>query len=727
MPAPATIVKRDGREAAFDVGKIRAALLKASVRDVSAATDAVVADPLLVPTVEGVQDAVERALMRLGDFDAAKRYILFREQRRRDRSAFSAAAKHFPAVSPPWDGLGETVFLRTYARPRPDGTLESLSDTVGRVLEACQTQFHVGFTADELADFYGLLMRLKGSVAGRVLWQAGTKTVERLGLASTQNCAFVKVDGPVLPFVWAFDMLALGSGVGFSVETRHIEKIPSVLDADVDVARLDTRDASFIVPDSREGWVRLLRQVLEAFFVTGESFSYSTVLLRGRGSKIAGFGGVASGPEALCTGIAQICGVLRRCRGRRLSSVDALDIMCIIGSIVVAGNVRRSAMVALGSPDDLPYLRAKRWDLGPLPSWRAMSNNSVVCEDVAELPDEFWDGYRGNGEPYGLFNLRLSRAVGRLADGDRYPDPSVEGANPCVEQGLADKETCCLAELFLPRVESYDELRRLAEYLYRVNKHVLTLPSHWPQTTAVIRRNMRMGIGISGWAMSTAEQLSWLDPLYRHLREYDAAYSAARGLPPSVKLTTVKPSGSLSLLAGVTPGAHPAIYPFFIRRVRFAADSPLLARCREAGYRVEAQRNFDGSTDHGTQIVEFPCRFPAHARLARDMSATDQLETVRWLQTHWSDNAVSVTVYMRPGELEGIKAWLRDNYRDSVKSVSFLLHSDHNFDQPPYEEITEEEYMRLVSACRGLGGGPAAAGGDDVLEPDCPGGACPAR
>jgi len=193
-----------------------------------------------------------------------------------------------------------------------------------------------------------------------------------------------------------------------------------------------------------------------------------------------------------------------------------LTIRFIIGAVVVAGNVRRSAQIAIGDCDDVEYLLAKRWDLGNIPSWRAMSNNSVVCDNIADLHEFFWDGYEGKGEPYGLINLRLSRRIGRLGD-TNYPDPDVQGYNPCAEQSLASFETCCLAELYLPNITSKEELLDVATLLYRICKHSLALPCHLEETEHIVHKNMRMGIGITGVLQCTEEQKSWLSDVYEKL------------------------------------------------------------------------------------------------------------------------------------------------------------------------------------------------------------------
>jgi hypothetical protein len=405
--------------------------------------------------------------------------------------------------------------------------------------------------------------------------------------------------------------------------------------------------------------------------------------IRGKGAPIKGFGGTASGPEDLCWGISKISEVLEKRAGRKLRPIDCLDIMNIIGAVVVAGNVRRSAQIAIGDADDVEYLLAKRWDMGNIPSWRAMSNNSVVCNDIKDLHEYFWDGYEGKGEPYGLINLKLSRKMGRLGE-TQYPDPDVQGYNPCAEQSLAAYETCCLAEVWLPNVSSYAEFVDICQLLYRINKHSLALPCHLDETADIVHKNMRMGIGVTGVLQASEEQKSWLRPAYTQLREFDKKYSDLHGFPTSVKITTVKPSGTLSLLPGVTPGCHPAYAQYMIRRIRISADHALVNVCREHGYPVEYQQNFDGSEDHSTVVVSFPFAYPEGTVLANEMTAISQLETVKWLQEVWSDNSVSCTVYYRKEELPEIKKYLAKNYKNNHKSLSFLLHSEHGFKQAPY-------------------------------------------
>ena len=523
--------------------------------------------------------------------------------------------------------------------------------------------------------------------------------VERFTLSGgllTCNCAFATIDTPVRPFTWAMDMLMLGSGVGYSLRKKDIERLPKVNEHFACPTRTDSANADFIVPDTREGWVKLLAKTLKAAFLSDNkaTFTYSTQLLRGAGAPIKGFGGVASGPEILCDGIVNISKILEQRRGQKIKPIDALDIMNIIGSIVVAGNVRRSAQIAIGDYDDIEFLNAKRWDLGNIPSWRSMSNNSVYCHDTSLLPQEFWAGYEGKGEPYGLINIDLAKSCGRLNE-LQYPD-NCEGFNPCAEQSLAPFETCCLAEIFLPNISSKEELFDLTCLLYRINKHSLKMPCHHEETQRIVWKNMRMGIGITGYLQATEEQKSWLSDNYKALREFDVTYSKKMNWPSSIKLTTIKPGGTLSLLPGVTPGCHPGYAKYMIRRIRIASNHPMLDTIRQHGYDVEYQRNF-GTVDYSTVVVSFPFKYSDQTVVSSELSAIKHLDIVKRLQSEWSDNSVSCTIYYRQEELPLIKDYLAKNYTDSFKSLSFLLHSDHGFDQAPYEEITKEQYDDMVA------------------------------
>jgi adenosylcobalamin-dependent ribonucleoside-triphosphate reductase len=588
--------------------------------------------------------------------------------------------------------MGEIVFLRTYSRKKENGENETWTETLQRVVNGAH-EIGVDYTKKEAEALFDHMFNLRCSFSGRALWQLGTPLVQKFNGSSLNNCYFTNIE-KVEDFELLFEYLMLGGGVGFSVERSKIHDLPKVKPGVV-ITQERSNDADIIVPDSRHGWKRLLHAVLKSYFETGKSFSYSTILIREYGAPLKTFGGTASGPGALIDGIADICKVLSGREGKKLRSIDVLDICNIIGRIVVSGSSRRSAQIAMGDPDDVLFLRAKNWSTGTVPAWRANSNNSIYADSYEEIMPELWKGYDGSGEPYGLLNRKLARSVGRL--GEKNPDPSIDGFNPCAEIALADGESCNLATIYLPNIESLKQLKEISILLYKVQKQITRLTYPYEKTTNIVRKNARLGQNITGVLQVGAEKIEWLDEAYKNLSAFDKQYSKEKGWPTSIRLTTVQPSGTLSLLPGVTPGIHPAFAQYYVRRVRFGSADPLVDACRRRGYKVQWDIGLDGREDHTRYVVDFPCMSPEGSVLATSMTAVEQLEWVKKMQTVWADNAVSVTVYYRREELSLIKDWLAKNYDNGVKSVSFLLHSDHNFPLPPYEEVSKEEYEKLLA------------------------------
>lgn len=597
--------------------------------------------------------------------------------------------------TPPWGPVGYIVYKRTYARKMANGRSEEWVDTLKR---CCNGILQIGgaFTQEEIEGLFDSCFNLKCSFSGRALWQLGTETVQRVGGDSLNNCWNVAINEPIDPFIFAFDQLMLGGGVGFNISKEHVYSLP-IVKHKISIVRKDESDVGFIVPDNREGWVELLKRVLKAAFFTGRSFTYSTVCIRGKGTLIKSFGGKASGPEELVEGINKIVEILNATVGRKLRPVDCLDILNIIGSIVVAGNVRRSAQIAIGNHDDSSFLRAKRWDLGQIPNWRSMSNNSVSCDTIEELPDEFWDGYHGNGEALGLVNIKAARKYGRIVDGENYRyDPQITGFNPCGEIGLANYEPCNLGEIFLPNIRNLEDFLRVSGLMYKVLKTITSIRYSYPRTNDIVKQNRRLGLGVTGYLQSEwREDSEVFNTVYRYLEESDEKYSKILGINKSIKLTTVKPSGTLSLLAGVSPGGHATFAPYYIRRIRFAANDPMIKDCYRAGYHIEPVIRNDGTRDLDTMVIDFPIKTPTEAICSGEMLPVDQIEVQKFLQTYWSDNAVSVTHYYEKGDLPAIQERLREYYPENIKSISFLLHQGHGFVQAPLEQIDEAKYNEL--------------------------------
>jgi len=615
------------------------------------------------------------------------------------------------------------------------GITEEWWQTLYRCVRSLVDDLDMWMTQAEVEDLYHYCFTLKCSLSGRALWSLGTETIRKVGADSLQNCWHVAVDHPIDPFLFTFNELMLGGGVGFNIKPEYVYSMP-VIKYDADVQRIDDDDVDFIVPDNREGWVELLKRVLEAFYYTGNRVHYATHCIREKGAKIVGFGGTASGPEELVSGISNIATIMRARLHKKLRPIDCLDIQNIIGSIVVAGNVRRSAQIAIGSADDIMFLQSKAFGRGSIPNWRVMSNNTVDTSDLRELPPLFWDNFtevdhHGDAvsECLGLINLHNCRTYGRLADGEDYrPDPLVVGTNPCGEISLESYEACNLAEIFLPNIQNAEEFVDVSKIIYKVVKTISKHKFSHPRTREVVERNRRLGIGVTGFLQAGhLKSESIFNAAYRAIEEEDVVYSSALGINRSIKLTTVKPSGTLSLLAGVTPGGHPAFAKYMIRRIRFASTDPLVERCRANGFHVEPKLELDGSLDYNTMVVSFPLSTPKGTLTEQDVSAVNQFEYQKWLQTHWSDNSVSTTVYFKDAELPEIRNWLERQYPDNVKTSSLLRAKQHGHKQAPFEAITQERYNELIAKSKTITSIVDDAERNTAETLECASGSCPIK
>lgn len=628
----------------------------------------------------------------------------------------------------PWGPVGYITYKRTYARMIQElGRTEEWFETCARV---CNGLVEIGglFSQQELETLYDSMFYLKGFPSGRAIWQLGTENVERLGADSLCACWLVVCNDPE-SFCFAFNELMLGGGVGFNILPEYVYELPRVK-YDPPVIRTDNPDCDFIVPDNREGWVDLLRKVLNAFFVTGKPLHYSTQCVRSAGKTIHSFGGIASGSEPLVRGIKNITKILGKRINEKLRPIDCVDIMNIVGTIVVSGNVRRSSQIAIGAPLDMKFLQAKNWHKGIIPDWRRMSNNTVACNIIDELPDEYWEPYSTDGECYGLINIDNCRRFGRLIDGIDYrPDYGVVGCNPCGEIPLSNKSCCVLAEAILPNISGLEEWKKVIGPLYKATKTITNFHYLDPETEEVVHCDYRVGVSLSGFmAAPWARDPAVLSAGYRHLEECDIIYSSLLNIPTSVKLTTVKPSGSVSLLPrGCTPGMHTAFSRYLIRRIRFAGNDPLIETCRQHGYHVEPEIRQDGTHNYDTMVVSFPMDYGPEAVTESQVNVIDELETQKMLQTYWADNSISCSHYFHRDEVPQIRKWLDDNYEDSVKTCSFMHAVDHGFKQAPLEILSEAEYHDLRETVTPIVQITDSEEIDLADNLECAGGSCPVK
>ena len=619
-----------------------------------------------------------------------------------------------------WSNLAKVVYKRTYAR-KDTGKTEDWNNTVDRVISGNIRGHNI--SQQEIDRLRYFLLNRKAGPAGRGWWFSGAPAHARLGGVALNNCWAVSGDD-WMNFVIAQDLLMLGGGVGMSVEHRFVSKLPRVKKGVV-IRHKSSKDAEFIVPDSREGWNELTRRVLEAFFVTGKGFEYSTVCIRGAGEPITGFGGTSSGPIPLIGLIDKLVGILTAREGRSMRPVDAMDVLCAIGEMVVAGNVRRSAIIILGDPFDKEYLKSKRWDLGPIPTQRAMANLSVVCDDVEDLHPLFWKTYE-QGEPFGIVNRSNIQNFARM--GEKRKD-TASLVNPCAEATLEDGEPCNLQELAMPNLQSVEEFEEAARLMHRWGKRVTMEKYHHEKSEAVVKRNRRIGTGITGCLQSPLFNPDTLDRVYAAIQDENKKYSKELGIPESIRTTVVKPSGTISKVFDMAgyEGIHAAYSRYYIQRVRFSAADPLVPLLAAAGHKIEPVVRFDGTLDHNTVVVDFYEKAPEGAPVADENWDTwKQLDILKMAQKHWADQSVSVTVYYRKEEINQLKEWLANNLR-YLKTISFLCHSDHGFKQAPKETISKEDYEKLSEKVQPVQIDMTESDSFELQGTECEGGACPIK
>lgn len=606
------------------------------------------------------------------------------------------------------NSIGELTFVRTYSRPKDDGTKERWWEVCKRVIEG-EYSIQKDYCLEHRLEWQGnkaqasaheafeRMFTLKWTPPGRGLSQMGTPLVnEHRNVASLLNCAFVSTadtdrTDPGYPYAWTTEALMLGIGVGF--DTTAAGKF--------DVYKPADGLEIYEIPDSREGWAISVGKLVNSYLRPGKptlEFDYSRI--RPYGSRIKTFGGTASGPEPLRDGHEKIRQVLDENVGQPLLSKTVVDIQNIIGTFVVAGNTRRSAELALGSADDDSFVNLKNHDVYPDRPWAFMSNNSIVAT-VGMDYGPFVQNTSTNGEP-GYVWLDVARNYGRLLDKRDGKDVRVSGFNPCVEQPLESFEMCCLTELHLNRAESLDDFLRTLKFAYLYAKTVTLLTSPWERTNAVMLRNRRIGLsttGIAGFveANSLAEYRRWADRGYGVVSDLDVEYSEWLGVRESIRKTTVKPSGSVALLSGATPGVHYSVGgEFFVRAVRFGDHDQTWRLLEKAGYVVE-----DDVYSPNTKVVFFPLRSNA-GRSEDEVSIYEKIHLAAEAQKYWSDNGVSVTVsFDRETEAGDVERVLR-MYEGQLKAVSFLPQDDKVYAQSPYRKITEEEYKRLSAGLKRL-------------------------
>ena len=598
--------------------------------------------------------------------------------------------------------LSWITFKRTYSR---DG--EAWWETCRRVVEGMMTVERVhclerglGWDEEEARSFardaYERMFSFKWTPPGRGLWIMGTDFLWERGGAALNNCGFVSTkdlgeDYPT-PFVWMLQMAMVGVGVGF--DTRGAGTLQ--------IAEPERSEGPHTVGDSREGWAEAVERLLAAYAGRGVlPAHWDLSRIRPRGTPLKSFGGVASGPGPLDDLLSSLEDLHEEYVGEEVDARLIVDTMNLVGKCVVAGGIRRSAQVAFGDPSDTGFLDLKE-DEEKVERHRWVSNNSVFAR-VGMDYDDVVRRTVGNGEP-GYLWLENVRSRGRMKDPPDFSDDAALGSNPCVEQTLWDRELCTLVETYPAHHESLRDYLRSLRVAHRYAKAVTLVPATDPATRAVMLRNRRIGCSMTGVVQAVNNLgyrrfLRWCDEAYGALEEWDRRASDRLRVPRSIKLTSVKPSGTVSLLAGATPGVHWDHAPHYIRRLRITASNPLVEMCREAGYAVEEDRYADN-----TLVVSFPVHVEHMSRRKARVPLWEKVDLAAQMQRFWSDNQVSCTAEFDPETEADLVGNVLRAYEDRLKAIVFLPSKAHGYEQPPYEAISAEEYEEMTSELKSLEG-----------------------
>jgi len=610
------------------------------------------------------------------------------------------------------NGMGEFIFYRTYSRIKEDGTKESWNDCVIRVIEGTFSilkdwcvKNKLKWDEEENQNQAYLMARsmfdMEWLPAGRGLFSMGTDYVYTRGGLALYNCAFVQIEKNRYKFPriceWIMDCLMNGVGVGIGLENHYNPPIE---------AKITDRPITIYIDDSREGWCSSVRILLESLFYPEHPiviFNYSHI--RKRGLPIKGFGGVASGPEPLIKLHEYIRSFV--IKNSPYSARLYADIVNSIGCCVVAGNVRRSAEILIGDIDDDVFVELKNYDKHPERKeigW--MSNNSVrlnKSEDFSKLA-KVAESIRRNGEPgiINMFNLKAGRIRMKTQDEGHTREQEIDvnaiGLNPCGEIGLNSFGVCNLAETFPTRCEGDNVWISACKYASLYCTAVGMIPTHHSETNAVIMKDRKQGVSIAGVA-------DWIDQKgvsgvirlmrkgYKEIRSFNKEISDKFGIPEALRITCIKPGGTIPKLVGVPSGINYPNHRFMKRRIRISKDCEYCKLLENAGYKHEPDLY-----SANTEVFEFPVKYNT-SKTIKDVSIWEQVALIALAQREWADLAVSNTIVFKENEAEDIEA-VMSAFIPMLKALSMLPFKAEDYKQLPEEEISGEEYENMIKSLK---------------------------
>ena len=565
---------------------------------------------------------------------------------------------------------------------------ESWPETVSRYVS---NVVHTKVDEQTTNDIEQAILNLEVMPSMRAMMTAGP-ALERDNTAG-YNCSYLPVDDPK-SFDEAMFILLCGTGVGFSVERQHVQQLP-------EVPELYESETMIVVKDSKEGWAKAFRQLL-ALLWAGEIPQWDVSRVRPAGARLKTFGGRASGPAPLVELFNFTVQTFKGAQGRRLSSMECHDLMCFIGQIVVVGGVRRSAMISLSNLSDDRMRHAKSGQWWETAAHRALANNSVSYTekpDIETFMREWTALVESKSGERGIFNREASK---KQAAKFGRRDPNYDfGTNPCSEIILRPYQFCNLTEVVVRATDTIDDLERKVK-LATILGTIQSSFTKFPYLRKVWQRNTEeerlLGVSLTGIMDNKllTSKNKGLEKTLEHLREVAVStnldYASRLGIPQSTSITCVKPSGTVSQLVDSASGIHARHSQYYIRTVRGDNKDPLTQFMKDQGIPNEPCV-FKGDT---TTVFSFPVKSPNKAITRNDMTAIEQLEMWLTYQRSWCEHKPSVTISVRDDEWMEVGAFVYKHF-DEMSGVSFLPHSDHTYQQAPYQDCGKHDYEMLLS------------------------------
>jgi ribonucleoside-triphosphate reductase len=586
--------------------------------------------------------------------------------------------------------LQEYVHKSRYARwLDKEQRRETWTETVQRYVD----YFDHKFPHYPKAEVFQAISNLDTMPSMRALMTSGP-ALERDPMAGF-NCAFVAIDD-----VRAFDeilyILMCGTGMGFSVERQFIAKLPTVAETFVNT------DITIQVKDSKSGWANGFRELL-ALLYSGSIPHWDVTKVRAAGAKLKTFGGRASGPQPLIDLFKFAIATFKEAAGRKLNSVECHDLVCKIADIVVVGGVRRSALISLSNLSDDRMRGAKNGQWWVNDPQRALANNSAAYTERPQMElfmKEWLSLIESKSGERGIFNR--AAAIKKAVESGRRDETKIIGINPCAEITLRSAGLCNLSEVVIRAEDTLESLKEKVRIATIIGTYQSML-TDYRYVRNIWKKNQEeerlLGVSLTGimdhpvLSQTNPTANAWLKEMKQHAIDVNKEWADKLGINQSVAITTVKPSGTVSQLVDSASGIHPRYSNHYIRTVRADKKDPLAKLMRQQGFPVEDCVTKSDSTD----IFSFPVKGPEQGIYRNDRTAIEQLEHYLMFQTAWTEHNVSITVYVKDHEWLGVGDWVYTHF-DAIAGVSFLPHSDHTYQQAPYQECTEQEYQDLL--CR---------------------------